>query len=231
MAPEPVLSGVIPVRDGEARVGEAIESMLGQTRPPDQIVVVDNGSSDRTGEVARSYGEAVEVVEEPRGGVGPARNAGIAAAAGSHIAFLDHDDVWEPQKLEVQLGALLADPELDLVFGHAVQVLDPGLDPDIASRLRVPGEPQPGLHLATMLATRRAFELVGPFSDDVRAADGLEWILGARDLGLRELMLDDLVLTRRIHGANSSFTNHSGRPEWARTLKASLDRRRGADRA
>lgn len=231
MAPEPKISGVIPVQDGEAHLGEAIESMLGQSRRPDQIVVVDNGSTDRSGDVARSYGDAVEVVEMPRGGIGPARNAGIAAAVGTHIGFLDHDDIWEPVKIEIQLEAMGADPGLEIVFGHAVQVLDPGLDPALAARLRVSGEPQPGLHLGTMLATRRAFEQVGPFVDDVRAADGLEWIVAARDLGLPELMLDDLVLRRRIHGANSSFTNHADRLEWARVLKASLDRRRQAGSA
>jgi len=231
MAAETVLSGVIPVRDGEAHLGEAIESMLGQTRPPDQIVVVDNASSDRTAEIASSFGSSVDLVEEPRRGVGAARNAGIAAARGTHLAFLDHDDLWDRRKVELQLAALAADPGLEIVFGHALQTADRDLDPELASRLRLSRVLQPGLHLGAMIATRRAFELVGPFAADVRSGDGLEWIVRARDLGLRELMLDDLVLERRIHGSNSSFANHDSRLEWTRTLKASLDRRRQAGRA
>jgi glycosyltransferase involved in cell wall biosynthesis len=232
MIAEPTrVSGVVAVRDGEAHLAEAIESMLGQSRPLDQIVVVDNGSSDRSGEIARSFGGTVEVVEEPRPGVGSARNAGLAAAVGTHIAFLDHDDLWHPRKVEVQLEALAADPGLEIVFGHAVQRVDRGIDPAVASRLRLGGGPQPGLHLGAMTASRRAFDLVGPFEAAARVGDGLEWIARARDLGLGERMLDDVVLTRRIHGANLSFANHDSRLEWTRALKQSLDRRRrGAGR-
>ena len=107
---EPVITAAIPVRDGEAYLAEAIESVLAQSRPCEQLIVVDNGSTDRSAEIAPGYGPAVELVEEPRAGIGAARNAALRAARGESVAFLDADDLWEPEKTALQLAAFEADP-------------------------------------------------------------------------------------------------------------------------
>lgn len=223
---EPGVSALIPVLDGERYLGEAIESALAQTRPCLEVVIVDNGSRDGSVELARGYGPPVLVREEPRRGIGFARNAALRAARGDRIAFLDHDDVWEPRKNELQLAELEADETLDLVFGHMLQFRDPRLDPELAARLQIPDGPQPGLNLGTMLGRRRAFERVGPWEEAWEAADGLAWLVRARALGLGEKMLPDVVARRRVHGANQSFRNRAHRQEWARLLKESLDERR-----
>src|SRR5262249_54844676 len=82
-----------PVRDGERYLAEAIESVLAQTHRCRQVIVVDNGSSDGSAEVARRYEPDVEVHSEPRPGIGPARNAALATAEGDFLAFLDADDL------------------------------------------------------------------------------------------------------------------------------------------
>lgn len=224
---EPLITAAIPVRDGEAYLGEAIESVLAQSRPCDQVVVVDNGSSDGSAEVARGFGSAVELVSEPRPGVGAARNAALRAARGDCIGFLDADDVWEPRKTEWQLAALERRPELGLVFGHVLQFVSPELDAEDAARLRVPAAPQPGLHVGAMLARREAIEAIGPWPEDVRVSDGLTFLLRAGELGLGQEMLAETVTRRRVHGANHSLDNRDQRAEFARYLKRSLDRRRG----
>jgi len=219
---EPVVTAAIPVRDGEAYLAEAIESVLAQSRPCEQLIVVDNGSTDRSAEIARGYGAAAEVVFEPRAGVGSARNAAMRAARGTHIAFLDADDLWDPAKIALQLAAFDADPALQLAFGHVRQIASPGL---AAEGLRIPAGPQPGLHLGAMLATRSAIEAIGPWPD-VQISDGLNFMLRARELGLKQTMLPQTVMLRRVHGENHSIRNRGERAEFARLLKQSLDRRR-----
>lgn len=227
-SPEPRVSGAIPVRNGAAHLAGAIESMLGQTHPPAEIVVVDNGSTDGSRAVAERYAPRVRVIEEPSEGVGPARNAALAAVDGDFLGFLDCDDRWEPRKTELQLAAFAEDPELDVVFGHVEQELDEALDPELAARLKVPEGPQPGLVVSAMLAPIGVWSRVGLWEDDFRVADMLDWLLRARRLGLREKMLPETVARRGIHGANQSFANHADRSEWARLLQREIAARRRA---
>jgi glycosyltransferase involved in cell wall biosynthesis len=226
---ETVVTAAIPVHNGEAYLAEAIESILGQSRPCQQVLVVDNDSTDRSAEIARGYGAGIEVVFEPRRGIGFARNAAIRAARGSHIAFLDADDLWDPAKTALQLAAFEADPELQLAFGHVRQFVSPDLDEKEAAALRVPADPQPGVHIGAMLAARSAVEAVGPWPEDAQVSDGLTFMLRARELGLKQAMLPQTVTLRRVHGENHSIRNRRERAEFARLLKQSLDRRRGRD--
>jgi glycosyltransferase involved in cell wall biosynthesis len=225
---EPLVTAAIPVRDGEAYLAEAIESVLAQSRPCDQVVVVDNGSTDRSAEIAAGFGPPVEVVSEPQPGIGAARNAALRAASGAYLAFLDADDLWEAEKTALQLAAFEAEPRLQLVFGHVRQFVSPDLPAEEAGGLQVPAQPQPGQHMSAMLARRSAIEAVGPWPEDVRVSDGLTFFLRARELGLEQAMLAETVTLRRVHGANHSIHNRDHRAEFARHLKRSLDRRRGA---
>jgi glycosyltransferase involved in cell wall biosynthesis len=225
---EALVTAAIPVRDGEAYLAEAIESVLGQTRPCDQLIVVDNGSSDGSAAIAAGFGPPVEVVYEPRPGIGAARNAALRAARGEYLGFLDADDLWEREKTALQIAAFEAEPKLQLVFGHVRQFLSPDFADQDAEGLRVPVDPQPGQHLGAMLARRAAIEAIGPWPEDVRVSDGLTFLLRARELELEQTMLAETVTLRRVHGANHSIHNRDEQAEFARHLKRSLDRRRGA---
>jgi glycosyltransferase involved in cell wall biosynthesis len=114
------VSAVVPVRNGSAYVAEAIESILGQTRPPIECLVIDDGSTDGTGELVRRFGREVKYVRQTHAGVSSARNHGAALAHGALVAFLDHDDVWLPTKLERQLHALAASEATIALCGVAV---------------------------------------------------------------------------------------------------------------
>jgi glycosyltransferase involved in cell wall biosynthesis len=224
---EPLVTAAIPVRDGEAYLAETIESVLAQSQPCDQLIVVDNGSSDRSAEIAAEFGPRVEIVNEPRPGIGPARNAALHAARGDYVAFLDADDLWEPEKTALQLAAFAAEPGLQLVFGHVRQFVSPDLLDEDAEGLRVPADPQPGQHIGATLARREAIEAIGRWPEDVRVSDGLTFFLRARELGLEQTMLAETVMLRRVHGGNHSLGNRDQRREFALHLKRSLDRRRG----
>jgi glycosyltransferase involved in cell wall biosynthesis len=225
---EPLVTAAIPVRDGEAYLAEAIESVLGQSRHCDQVIVVDNGSTDRSAEIAAGFGPIVEVVTEPRPGIGAARNAALRAARGDYLAFLDADDLWEPEKTALQLAALEAEPQLQLVFGHVRQFVSRDFAEEESEGIRVPAASQPAQHVGAMLARRAAIEAIGPWPEDLRVSDGLAFLLRVRELGLEQAMLAETVTLRRVHGGNHSIRNRDERSEFTRLLKRSLDRRRGA---
>ncbi len=214
----PTISALICARDREAYLGEAIESALAQTVPPAEVIVVDDGSEDRSGEIARSYAPRVRVVEQGRIGIGAARNRCVSASRGELIAFLDSDDIWEPRKLELQLEAFARQPELDFCFTHLVEFGEDG----VAVR---PG-PLPGAVTGTMCARRGAIERAGGFDGGVRVGEVMGWLLRAREQGMREAMLPQVLTRRRVHRENMTRTRRGDFGEYARLLKASLDRRR-----
>lgn len=114
------ISVVIPAYNSAASIGRAIDSVLAQTLLADEILVVDDGSTDATAEIVRTYGHKVRLLVQPNAGAAAARNTGIAAAAGDWIAFLDADDEWLPQRLAVQTDILKRHPELVWVSGNYI---------------------------------------------------------------------------------------------------------------
>lgn len=115
MSNRPLVTAVIPAYNAAPFLGEAIQSVLDQTYSPIQILVIDDGSTDHTGKVATSFQE-VEYYAKPNGGVSSARNFAVPHARGEFIAFLDADDVWLPQKTELQVTRMLRHPGLALLY-------------------------------------------------------------------------------------------------------------------
>lgn len=115
MSARPAATIVIPVYNGTNYVAQAIDSALAQTVPV-EVVVVDDGSTDGTAALVRGYGEKVRLIQQTNQGVGAALNAGFAAAGGRYIAWLSHDDVAMPEKIEAQLAEFKRDPALGLLY-------------------------------------------------------------------------------------------------------------------
>jgi glycosyltransferase involved in cell wall biosynthesis len=109
-------SVVIPVYNCEHYIGEAVESALAQTRPPHEIVVIDDGSTDGTRDVLQRYINSIKYVYQKNAGEPTARNNGIEVAEGEFIAFLDADDLWLPEKMQLQMECFAKDPECGLVY-------------------------------------------------------------------------------------------------------------------
>ena len=122
----PMVSVVIPVFDAGGRLLEAIVSVERQHYEPLEIVVVDDGSTDDTPAVIASLGTRVRSLRQPNAGPAAARNRGLAAARGELFAFLDADDLWPDGKLQRQVAALEADPDLDLVLGRVSYLPESG---------------------------------------------------------------------------------------------------------
>ena len=195
---------IVPVRDAELYIEEAIDSILGQTRSVDEVIVVDDGSRDGTAARVEGYGDSVTLISREPGGVGAAVNAGLDAADGDLISFLDADDLWTSRKLEVQCEALAADPGLDVVFGHVEQFVSPELSDAERARLRVIVGDHPAKLKGTTLIRRRSLDRVGPFRTQWTVADFVDWYARAQEKGLSERMLAEVVLRRRLTGATSA---------------------------
>jgi glycosyltransferase involved in cell wall biosynthesis len=158
----PKISVIIPAYNAANTVGRAIESALAQTYAPTDIVVVDDGSTDATAEVAGHYPKPVIVVRQPNGGTGAARNHAARLASGDWLGFLDADDTWLPQRLERQLP-FTADPNVGLVHGRHPNAPGPKAPPlvDFETLWRLNC-----IMLSTALVRRQALEAVGGFSEE-----------------------------------------------------------------
>ena len=107
-----LVSVAIPAHNASDTLAETLRSVLGQTHPSLDIVVVDDGSTDETANVASSFGDRVRLVRQPNAGISRARNASLEACRGEFIALLDADDICEPERIAVQLKYLLQNPEI-----------------------------------------------------------------------------------------------------------------------
>jgi glycosyltransferase involved in cell wall biosynthesis len=195
------VSVVVPAYNAARYVVDAVASVLAQTAPPGEVIVVDDGSTDDTAAVLAPFGDSVRLVRQPHTGYAAAMNRGVAAASGSLLAFQDADDLWLPEKLERQVAALAADAELDAVFGRLEAFVTPDLSPAQAERFRVPPV-MPSYQLQSMLIRRTAFDRVGALDPAVGTSGAIDWISRARAARLTMVMLDDLVSRRRIHDDN-----------------------------
>jgi glycosyltransferase involved in cell wall biosynthesis len=118
IAMAPRVSVIIPTYNRSAALRATADSVLRQSFPDWELVVVDDGSTDDTAEVARSYTDPrISVITQPNGGHSAARNAGLERAVGEYVAFLDHDDRWRPEKLALQTAYLDQHPNCSLVYG------------------------------------------------------------------------------------------------------------------
>lgn len=115
------LSVVIPAYNCGKYIGRAVDSVLSQSRMPDEVIVVDDGSSDNTADVVCGYGDRVRLVRQDSAGASAARNTGIEAASGEWVAFLDGDDEWLPEKLELQMALLERNGHLDWTTGNFIR--------------------------------------------------------------------------------------------------------------
>ena len=219
----PLVSVVMPAYNAERFIGQALDSALAQSYRPVEIIVVDDGSSDRTAEIAGQ--RAVRLVRRQHGGEAAARNAGLAHARGAYWTVFDADDLMPPDRIELQVDHLERHSEHGMVLG-------------LTEAFVTPGEPRPGhwnpdwdagpfpACTGTMLARRELIGLVGPYDEARRMSPDFEWITRAKDLGVGAGQLDSVLLRYRIHLGNASADRAAVSSAMLGVLRESLGRRR-----
>ena len=212
---QPTVAVVIPVFNGEKCLREAILSALAQTYAPNEIIVVNDGSTDGTRSIVESFGNRVVCIDQINQGAAAARNAGTKAATSNWIAFLDADDYWLPEKLEKQIAALERRPTADLVYsGFTMTYVDGSLvemraEPFERTRKILPFEDP--IATSSILA-RRSLLAANPWPTDLRSSE--DWYLLHRLSRCAELIcVEESGVIFRIH--HESVTHHEWRKVWA----------------
>lgn len=207
----PRFSVVVPAFDAERFVGEALNAVASQTCTDYEIIVVDDGSRDRTASVVMQWAKAhggisLQLVRQENSGIGAARNAGIAKAQGDYVAFLDADDLWSEHKIEVVSAFLSGHPQIDLVC-HDERLEEEGRHPTLLVHgpyttyedLLFRGNT---LSTSAVTVRRELMNALGGFSTDLRF-NGVEdyecWLRTAK-AGSRIAYLHQVLGMYRVHG-------------------------------
>lgn len=222
----PLASIIMPVRNGERFLPQAIESVLGQSYRPIEIILVDGRSTDGTAAIARSYAE-VRYLQQAHGRVGAAYNLGIAASSGDFLAFLSHDDLWTPDKLSIQIDYLERHPGTLYTVAHAEFFLEPGCSAPPGFRRELLECARPAPVMETLVARREAFRRVGMLDPRLSSAEDVDWFARARDLGIPMAVIARVLLRKRIHDRNSSLAAADNTHNLLAALRRSLARKRG----
>jgi len=220
------ISVIVPVYNGEKYLPEAIESILAQTYKNIELIVIDDGSTDNSRDIALSYPNVKYFYQENKG-VSAARNLGIQKAASDYISFLDADDLWLPNKLLLQMKALNDDPSIVIVTGYVEQFISPEVNPLIKKKYATVPKLLKGYSLVAILVKRSLFNKTGLFPEDDLLGETIRWFsdILAKDFNI--YILPDVVSRRRIHGNNISITSKKKKnSQIIKILKESIDRKR-----
>lgn len=218
------ISVIIVVQNGERYLAEAIESVLAQTYQPDEIIIVDGKSTDNTERIAKSYQQVRYMCQVGRG-LANARNTGIDSAHGELIAFLDHDDLWIPKKLSMQVNYFIKNPETQYTNTRVKLFLEPecSLRPGFPKKLLE--EEHLGRTPGTLVARKSLFNLIGSFNPEFTIGCDVEWFTRAKDYNISMAFIPEVLLYKRIHNTNLSGNVQVNRRELLIIVKQSLERK------
>src|SRR2546422_3447261 len=238
----PSVSVVIPVYNGERYLADAIQSVLDQTYQNFEVIVVDDGSTDGSAEVAQRFGEAIRYVHQANGGACKARNTGIAVARGVYLAFLDHDDLWLPDKLAAQVAYLDSHPEVGAVYcqcqvmgvmGNAELRSD--FMRDVPKHFYYYSEPVkndvvgvmrgPVLQVSTTMFRREVLQSIGGFDEAFIGAGYEDCDLTLRMIEVAQIVhLPEILAVYRVHSTHSSTNKRVYLHNHSIYLRKCLDR-------
>jgi glycosyltransferase involved in cell wall biosynthesis len=234
------ISAIIPNYNRETLIGETISNLLAQSLPPHEIIVVDDGSTDKSVDVIRSFGDKIKLIQQPNQGPGAARNAGLKIATGELIQFQDSDDLLSLNKLEAQ-AKLLKQTGADIAFSPWVKLKIEGRNARLEDHVLQQAMPSEKLSLPSWwlrgwstvfqsLLFRRAFlNKVGIYRTDLKIGEDGELFFRAITDSARVAFTTDALTLYRLHNVNK-LTQDEGAPQplratdWARCLSYMIDR-------
>lgn len=213
----PLVSVIMAAYNAEDYLHEALESVFAQQWQPFEVIVVDDGSVDRTAEIAKSFA-AVHYVHQESAGAAAARNTAAALARGSFVANFDADDLLPPTRLSVQANHLIEHPDVGCVLGRQEWINAPSSLP----RDTVYGDVD-GIPLSSAMFRREVLAALGGYDTAFAVGEDTDVLIRMRERGIEYTVLPDIVLYRRYHegSLSSSRDPHS---QLIRSLRAKLER-------
>jgi len=220
--PKMKISAIIPAYNSQDYILDAIHSIQNQSHPIDEIIIVDDGSTDNTQHLIEGLPHPIVYIKQQNQGPSAARNKGIELAKGDWVAFLDADDQWTNDKIKKQLAVLKQNPELHLIAGDMQEI---GINNEMITKsvlakhnLLAKFQTQPGAPIknalaelvrknfiptGTVLAKRATLLEVGKFNTQIRFGEDLElWAKVAAHYPIT--CLPEILMLRRLHGLNAT---------------------------
>jgi glycosyltransferase involved in cell wall biosynthesis len=208
------ISLVMPLYNKEEHVKRALDSVLNQTRAPDEIIVVDDGSTDKGAEVVKSYHDKrIKLIEQKNSGVSIARNNAILQSSYDFIAFLDADDAWKPDYLETIHRLILEYPECaafatsySMIIDGYEKVISHGINGVIDDYFKIGNKKSIPFNVASIVIRKTVFENVGYFPESVAMGEDLDmWCRLAMDY---DIAICDKTLALYYLNASNRATNN-----------------------
>lgn len=214
-----LVSVIVPAFDAERYLGETLDALERQDYPAIEVIVVDDGSSDGTADVARAR-PGVRLLRQANAGPSAARNAGLEVCAGELVTFCDADDLFRPDKVSLQVDYLDAHPDTGCVLIHHETFFADGTErPAWLTDER-------GVQPQSAMVRRSVLDTVGGFDPDYRLTEGFEWLGRMRDAGVVIGVVEQVGVDRRIHATNLSYERAGLQHNMIRSLRARIDRNR-----
>ena len=217
----PQVSAIIPTYNSSAWIRESLGSVLKQTYANIEIIVVDDGSQDSTVEILGDFGGTIRVLQRGHTGIGAARNAGMEAATGEYLAFLDSDDLWQPEKIRLQMEFMAESPECCMLYTDAEEFCGSEVDaksffakfPSLTSNGNIAKSMvlNWAVPLTSSVVVRRDFVQQNGirFHPSASCAEDLSMFLEIVLHGGSICSLNDRLVRRRLHGSNASGDHYN----------------------
>ena len=223
----PLVSIIMPVKNGERYLAVAIDSVKKQTYSNYELIIVDDQSTDKTASIIQSYTNTnIHYILGKGQGSGAAYNTGINAANGELIAFLDYDDFWTENKLTIQVNYLNQHPEIEYVIAKMKSFLEPGCSIPSGFREQLLEQdaiaPIPG----TLVARKKLFETIGKFNSNLNTAEDVDWFARCQDAKIKMSIIDEVLLYKRVHSSNLSLNTTNNNQNLLKALRSSIQRKR-----
>ncbi len=223
--PRPRISVIMVVRNGEAYILQALQSIWMSDQQPDEVLVIDGHSSDATVPLAQSM-PGVTVVAQRGTGIANAYNQAIAAATGDLLTFISHDDLWLPCKLDRQLALMNSNPDLMFSVTLVEHFLDAGVAPPAGYRTDLLDAPVPGYLMESLMVRPAAFAKIGMFNPEFAVSEDSDWFMRARDAGLKSAVLQEVLVKKRVHADSATMTQKNMSNQLLSALRSSIQRKR-----
>ena len=222
---DPLVSVVIPVFNGEKYLRETIETVLEQDYKPIEILVIDDGSTDQSASIARSFSEVHYSHHENQGNA-RARNKGVQLARGEWIALLDQDDLWAKQKIRRHVEFHLKYPELQYTISHFKMFLSPGMERPKWCREELLTQGHADFSPSSLVCRKDLFRIVGTFDPALKSSSDADWFFRAKDLKVPMTVIPEILVYRRVHKANQSMHVRQTHSELLKIIHHSIQRKR-----